>query len=97
MKRPWWLTTNDNREVALAVDECLGTLGQAEDGDKAAVHSPHTVGEAHAAEASNHLLWVDEAGEVAAQDSLDDTFQTAIPAMDLSTTNWLGTVETSLE
>ncbi|KYO29206.1 hypothetical protein Y1Q_0009975 [Alligator mississippiensis] len=51
----------DNQEVALEVDECLGNLGWAEDGDMGAVHGPHAVGEAHAAEDGDYLLRANEA------------------------------------
>ncbi|KYO46047.1 hypothetical protein Y1Q_0021628 [Alligator mississippiensis] len=62
----------DDREVSLLVDECLSSLGQAKDEDLGAMHIAHAVGETHVAEASDHLLWVDEADEEVARDILDD-------------------------
>lgn len=45
---------------AFAVDECMAGLGWAEDRNVGAIHSADTVGEAHVAESSNHLLQVDK-------------------------------------
>lgn len=48
----------DDGEVALTVDECLGSMGWAEDEDVGAIHGPHIVREAHVVTAG-FLLWVD--------------------------------------
>ncbi|KYO46907.1 hypothetical protein Y1Q_0014482 [Alligator mississippiensis] len=56
-------TLQDNREVAIVVDEHLDSLDLAGDVDVYAIHSPHVFGEAYAAEAGDHLLQVDEVDE----------------------------------
>lgn len=52
----------NGREIALVVDEQLGTLRRAEGGDVVSIHGPHTIGEAYVAQANN-LLWVDKVDE----------------------------------
>lgn len=54
----------DNEEVALTVEECLGALSWEEDGDVSGVHGPKAIGEALAVKASDHFLQVYEADEV---------------------------------
>ncbi|KYO41118.1 hypothetical protein Y1Q_0022529 [Alligator mississippiensis] len=47
----------NDEEVALVVGECLGVLGWADDGDRV-LSMARTHGEAHAVEASDHLMWL---------------------------------------
>lgn len=65
-------TLQENIEVAIVVVEHLGSLDQAEDVEVGGIHSPHVVGEVHAAEASRHLVWVDKMDEAVGQDILED-------------------------
>ncbi|KYO27706.1 hypothetical protein Y1Q_0005263 [Alligator mississippiensis] len=61
----------DNGKVALAVDELLDTLGQGEHGGMGAVHDPNTVGQAHAADADDHLLQDGKTDQMFGQDILN--------------------------
>lgn len=61
----------DYREVALVVDEHLGTLGWVKNGDMSSVYGPNAAGKAHAAEDSDHLC-ADKMDEAVGQEVLDD-------------------------